>query len=58
MPKVNHAALIGSIDGQPPYFPVGKENTYTCPARGRLFLGINDEGVDNNSGKFSATIKR
>jgi hypothetical protein len=57
MPKVNHAALIGSIDGQPPYFPVGKEKTYICDAVGRLFLGINDEGVDNNSGRFSATIK-
>jgi CHAT domain len=58
MPNVNHAALIGSIDGQPPYFPVGKEKTYICDAVGRLFLGINDEGVDNNSGRFSATIKR
>jgi hypothetical protein len=58
MPKVNHAALIGSIDRQPPYFPVGKEMTYICDAVGRLFLGINDEGVDNNSGRFSATIKR
>jgi hypothetical protein len=58
MPKVNHAALIGSIDGQPPYFQVGKEETYSCDAGGRLFLGINDEGVVNNSGEFSATIKR
>jgi hypothetical protein len=57
MPNVNHAALIGSIDGQPPYFPVGNKTTYTCDAVGRLFLGINDEGVDNNSGRFSATIK-
>jgi hypothetical protein len=54
---VNHAALIGSIDGQPPYFLVGKKKTYICDAVGRLFLGINDNGVDNNSGKFFATIK-
>jgi hypothetical protein len=51
---VNHAALIGSIDGQPPYFPVGKKKTYICDAVGRLFLGINDKGVDNNRGKFVA----
>ena len=57
MPTVNHAALIGSIDGEPPYFLVGKERAYTCDAAGSLFLGINDEGVDNNSGRFSATIK-
>jgi hypothetical protein len=54
---VNHAALIGSIDGQPPYFPVGKKKTYICDAVGRLFLGINDKGVDNNRGKFVARIK-
>ena len=53
---VNHAALIGSIDGQPPYFPVGKKTSYTCHAVGRLFLGINDIDVDNNGGKFVARI--
>jgi hypothetical protein len=53
---VNHAALIGSIDGQPPYFPVGKRTSYTCHAVGRLFLGINDIDVDNNGGKFVARI--
>jgi CHAT domain len=56
MPNVNHAALIGSIDGEPPYFPVNKKTNHTCDAAGRLFLGINDEGVDNNSGRFRATI--
>jgi hypothetical protein len=58
LPDVNHAALIGSIDRQQPYFEVGKNKTYTCSAGGRLFLGVNDAGLDNNSGKFSATIKR
>jgi hypothetical protein len=53
---VNHAALIGSIDGQPPYFPVREKTTYTCHAVGRLFLGINDIDVDNNGGKFVARI--
>jgi hypothetical protein len=27
------------------------------PATGRLFLGVNDKGVDNNSGYFTAQIK-
>jgi DNA segregation ATPase FtsK/SpoIIIE-like protein len=56
-PDTNHAALIGSIDRKQPYFPVGEEETYTCTAGGRLFLGINDIGLDDNSGKFIATIK-
>jgi CHAT domain len=57
LPDTNHAALIGSIDRKQPYFPVGEEETYTCSAGGRLFLGINDIGLDGNSGKFIATIK-
>jgi hypothetical protein len=55
---VNHAALIGSIDGQPPYFPVRKKKNYVCHTVGRLFLGINDTIVDDNSGQFVATIRR
>jgi hypothetical protein len=57
LPDANHGELIGSIDRQRPYFPVGKKTTYTCSAGGRLFLGINDRDLVNNSGKFSATIK-
>jgi hypothetical protein len=53
----NHAGLIGSIEGYRPYFFVGKEKAYVCPADGGLFLGINDTGLDNNRGKFVATIK-
>jgi hypothetical protein len=55
--NANHAALIGRIDGRQPFFLVGEKKTYECPAKGGLFLGINDTGLNNNRGKFVATIK-
>jgi hypothetical protein len=58
LPNVNHAALIGSIDRQQPFFVVGKRATLRCLGAGRLFLGINDISLTNNSGKFTATIKQ
>jgi hypothetical protein len=56
LPNVNHAALIGSIDRKQPSF-VGKQATYRCTTTGSLFLGINDAGLNNNSGHFTAVIK-
>ena len=58
LPNVNHAALIGSVDRKQPFFVVGKNATLHCLSAGRLFLGINDIDVTNNSGKFTATIKQ
>jgi hypothetical protein len=57
LPNANHAALIGSLGRQKPYFVVGTSTAYSCPGGGRLFLGINDKDVANNSGRFSATIR-
>jgi hypothetical protein len=56
LPDANFAALIGSVDQQEPFFVVGKGTSYECPRDGALFLGINDVGVDNNSGEFEATV--
>src|SRR5207248_11165612 len=53
LPNVNHAALIGSINRHQPYFVVGKKTTYKCASTGALFLGINDQGLDNTSGKYT-----
>ena len=55
LPDANTVGLIGSIDREQPFF-VGTGTTYECPGAGRLFLGINDVGVANNSGEFVATI--
>jgi hypothetical protein len=57
LPDVNHGALISSIDRLQPYFVVGKQTTLRCPRAGGLFLGINDAGLTNNSGQFTAVIK-
>ncbi len=52
---VNHAALIAKIgDGDP--FLIGAAHDFDVQARGRLFLGPNDRGVDNNAGAFKVII--
>ena len=61
LPDANTVALIGSFDKDQPFFVVGSAKTITCPAVGRLFLGVNDRGLvgpGGNSGEFSATITR
>jgi hypothetical protein len=55
LPDANHANLIGRLDQAQP-FVVGAFHTHSCAERGRFFLGINDKGVDNNSGDFIATV--
>jgi len=57
LPNANTAGLIGSIDGQQPFFFVGSETSHECRRAGTLLLGINDIGLFNNSGAFTATIK-
>ena len=54
--EANHAALIGRIgeDGAP--FVVGRDRTISVEIEGRLYLGINDVGVDNNAGEFVGFI--
>jgi hypothetical protein len=52
----NHAGLIGRIGDTGTPFAVGSDFASTNLAPGRLFLGVNDQGVDNNSGAFSAVV--
>jgi hypothetical protein len=50
-----HGALLAKVgDGRP--FVVGHHDEFTAGASGRLFLGINDTGVDNNAGQFNARV--
>ena len=53
----HHAGLIGriSVSGIP--FLVGSNFTGSTGRGGELFLGINDIGVANNGGAFTATIQ-
>ena len=52
----NHAALVASVDRTAPFAVVGSSATYACPATGKLYLGVNDVGLDNNSGQWTVTV--
>jgi hypothetical protein len=49
-------ALIGAIDNGAPFFIGSNTQPITMPASGRLMLGINDDGLDDNGGAFVVTI--
>jgi hypothetical protein len=58
VPQMPVGGLIGRVGNSAP-FPIGSNSqAITMPANGRLFLGINDDRVDDNSGAFSVTIVR
>jgi hypothetical protein len=53
----HHAALIGLVAGSAGPFLVGANYNNVAPATGELYLGINDVGVANNGGKFTASVR-
>ena len=55
MPSVLAGALIGRIDsGQP--FGIGNLPSILAPASGMLYLGVNDDVLNDNGGQFTVTI--
>lgn len=56
IPTIPVGALIGRIgNGQP--FPIGDVTTaFDMPDNGRLFLGINDDHVQDNSGNYVVKV--
>jgi hypothetical protein len=57
MPRVLAGALIARVgNGQP--FAIGDQQSLTMPAAGQLFLGVNDDGMDDNSGEFRVEVRR
>lgn len=56
-PMANQAegALIARIGNSPVFF-VGDLNSVRAPATGRLYLGVNDGDLGNNSGDFQVVI--
>jgi hypothetical protein len=58
LPNALAGALIGRIgpNGQP--FAIGSGVTIRMPGDGQLFLGINDDGFDDNRGEFRVDISR
>ena len=56
IPTIPVGALIGRVgNGQP--FSIGDATTtFDMPANGRLFLGVNDDHVDDNSGNYVVKV--
>jgi hypothetical protein len=50
-------ALIGRIGNGSPFL-IGTNSEMRMPGAGRLMLGINDDGFNDNSGSFSVNISR
>jgi len=49
-------ALLGSLDTVDELFYVGLATTYECPVGGRLWLGVNDNTPEGNTGNFTAAV--
>lgn len=56
LPRNFAGALIGRVGRN--VFPIGNQSTITIPATGELFLGINDDGFDDNNGEFRVEVGR
>lgn len=57
LPRALAGALIGRIgNGQP--FAIGNQTSIQVPAAGQLFLGINDDNLNDNQGGFRVDITR
>jgi hypothetical protein len=56
MEGVSHAALIGKIGDHEPFF-VGDDFFHRVGESGELFLGINDMGLDDNSGTLRLRVE-
>jgi hypothetical protein len=50
-------ALIGRVGNSEPFL-VGSNGSVRMPANGELFLGINDDNFNDNTGDFFVTISR
>jgi hypothetical protein len=50
------AALIGRVGGDAPFFIGGETNGIRVHGSGPLFLGINDDSFDDNTGSFRVTV--
>jgi len=58
VPEMATGGLIGRV-GNSAAFPIGSnQQPITMPATGRLYLGINDDVVADNSGAFSVSVRR
>ncbi len=56
LPRTLAGALIGRIgNGRP--FGIGSQTSLTMPAAGQLFLGVNDDSLNDNQGEFHVQVQ-
>lgn len=58
LPNVLAGALIGRIGTNGQAFPIGSGVSIPMPAAGQLFLGINDDGFEDNQGEIRVDVTR
>jgi hypothetical protein len=58
VPTMPVGALIGSVGTGTPFAIGSNRQPITMPAAGRLYLGVNDDGLSDNSGAFTVTVIR
>ena len=58
LPRTLAGALIGRIGTTGTPFGLGNQSTITAPASGELFLGINDDSFEDNTGELRVEIAR
>lgn len=56
-PTLLTGALIGRIDNGPPFAIGDQTQPLPVPAAGQLFLGVNDDHVNDNQGAFTVTVQ-
>ena len=56
LPRTLAGALIGRIGNSRP-FGIGSQTSVTMPAAGQLFLGVNDDSLNDNQGEFKVQVQ-
>jgi len=55
MPNARVGGLVARFGNSPPVF-IGESRTFRAPRAGRLYLGVNDNFFDDNTGQFNVTV--
>jgi hypothetical protein len=58
LPSAPAGALIGRVGTNGPVFAIGDQGSLTVQESGQLFLGVNDDEVNDNQGEFRVKIQR
>jgi Ca2+-binding EF-hand superfamily protein len=56
MPRMAIGALVARVGNSAPFFVGARANALRVPQSGRLYLGINDDILTDNSGEFRVAI--